>query len=114
MPSVERTLDTCIIIVECQLVTEQLLVGVLADAVQEVVNIFPSEMSPPPRMGVRFNPEFIRSMGRRGDDFVTILNMDRVLMENDSAEMRLMTSVVPQGDTAVDSTTSENAQSSQT
>ncbi len=113
MPPSQRTVDTCIIITECRLGTEQLLVGVLADVVQEVVNISSSELSPPPRMGVRFNPEFIRNLGRRGEDFITILNMDRILAENEVMEIGAMASLVPQG-TANLNSSDESIQASQT
>ena len=35
-------------------------------------------MNPPPRMGMRFNPDFIRAMGKKSDDFIIILDVDRL------------------------------------
>ena len=113
MPPSAATVDTCIIIVEAQMGAEQLLVGVLADAVQEVVEILNEDLSSPPRMGVSFNPEFIRSMGRRGEDFLIVLNMDRILMEKDIGEMAMMTSLIPQGVARMDTPANIDIQGSQ-
>jgi len=64
-------------------------------------------------MGVRFNPEFIRNLGRRGEDFVTILNMDRILAENEVMEIRALASLVPQSTASLNSS-DESMQVSQT
>jgi purine-binding chemotaxis protein CheW len=79
MPSVEKTVDTCVIIAEVQFEGEVLHLGMLADSVQEVIDVNPSQIDPPPKMGTILDTNFIRGMGKRDEGFFIILNIDRVL-----------------------------------
>ena len=85
MPAVEKTVDTCIIIAEVNMDGEPLHLGMLADSVQEVIDIDPSQIDPPPRLGSMLNTEFIRGMGKRGEGFFIILNIDQVLSSDEMA-----------------------------
>ncbi|GFO68276.1 chemotaxis protein CheW [Geomonas limicola] len=78
LPVTPQTVHTCIIIVEVTLAGETLVLGAMADSVQEVLNLEPDQIQPPPRIGTGLNLDFIRGMGRRGDDFVMILDVDAV------------------------------------
>ncbi len=90
MPSVEKTVDTCIIIAEVNMDGEPLHLGMLADSVQEVIDIDPSQIDPPPRLGSMLNTDFIRGMGKRGEGFFIILNIDQVLSSDDIAGLEAM------------------------
>ena len=79
MKAIERSVDTCIVIVEVKIGEESLQLGALADSVQEVVDIEPDQIAPPPKIGTRLNSEFIKGMGKRDDKFVIILDIDKVL-----------------------------------
>jgi purine-binding chemotaxis protein CheW len=79
----ERTVDTCIVITEVQVDGEPLVLGALADSVQEVIELDQSSVAPPPKMGTRVDTRFIRAMGKREDQFLIILDIDRVLSEED-------------------------------
>jgi purine-binding chemotaxis protein CheW len=87
MPSVEKTVDTCIIIAEVGMDGEILHIGMLADSVQEVIDIAPSQIDPPPRLGTMLNTEFIRGMGKRDEGFFIILNIDQVLSSDEMASL---------------------------
>jgi len=78
MSVTEQTVNTCIIIVEINLDGESLVLGALADSVQEVIELEPGLIEPPPRLGTRLNTEFIRGMGKRDDQFIIILEIDRI------------------------------------
>ncbi|MEW6067600.1 MAG: chemotaxis protein CheW [Nitrospirota bacterium] len=78
MPPTERTINTCIIIMEVAVNDETLVIGALADSVQEVVEIDPEKIEPAPRIGTNLNIEFLEGMGKRDDDFVMILDIDEV------------------------------------
>jgi len=78
LPANAQTVHTCIIIVEVALEEETLVLGAMADSVQEVLELEPEQIQPPPRIGAGLNLEFIRGMGRHGDDFVMILDVDAV------------------------------------
>lgn len=75
---VAMTVDTCIVVLEVNMDEEATVVGALVDAVQEVFELGPSQIEPPPKMGARLNTEFIEGMGRLDDEFVILLDADRV------------------------------------
>ena len=74
----DETEDTCIIVVEVQLEGESIIVGALADAVREVLEIRTDQIEPPPRLGTRLNTEFITGMGKVDEQFMILLNIDRI------------------------------------
>ncbi len=74
----EKTVDTCIIIMEINLEGEATLLGAMADSVQEVMDLEPEEIEPPPKIGTRLKTEFITGMGKKNNEFIIILDIDRV------------------------------------
>lgn len=78
MSKTEKTVNTCMIIVEIVLDGERLIVGALADSVQEVIELDPGQIEPPPRIGTKLNTEFIRGMGKREENFIIILEVDKI------------------------------------
>ena len=78
MAKTEKTVNTCIIIVEIALDGETAILGALADSVQEVLDLEPDRIEPAPRIGTHLNTEFIRGMGKREEQFIIILDIDRV------------------------------------
>lgn len=87
MSAVQKTKDTCIVIVEIQMDGEQMQLGGLTDSVQEVIDLDPGQIEPAPRIGTKLNTEFIRGMGKRDDRFLIILDIDRVLSSDELAVM---------------------------
>ena len=79
----EETEDTCIIVVEVQVDDESIVVGALADAVREVLEIRTDQIEPPPRLGTRLKTEFISGMGKVDDQFLILLNIDRVFSSDE-------------------------------
>lgn len=82
MTASEKTVHTCIIIVEVSVDEEKTILGVLADSVQEVLDVEAGRIEPPPRIGTRLNTEFIRGMGRRDNHFLIILDVDKIFSLN--------------------------------
>ncbi|OEU72874.1 MAG: chemotaxis protein CheW [Desulfuromonadales bacterium C00003068] len=78
MDGVEATVNTCIIIVEVIMDGEASVLGSLVDSVQEVLDIESDQIEPPPRIGTKLNTEFIRGMGKHNEEFVIILDIDKV------------------------------------
>lgn len=89
MEAAEKTVNTCIIIVEVSVDGETTILGAMADSVQEVIELGPGEMEPPPRIGTKLHTEFIRGMGRHNDGFIIILDIDRVFSCGDLAAAAL-------------------------
>ena len=61
------------------------MVGGVADSVQEVIELEPGQIDPPPRIAMRWRTELIRGMGRRGDDFIILLDLDAVFASDAAA-----------------------------
>ncbi len=70
---------TCIVIIEVEHDGGQQVVGVMVDAVNEVLDIQANEIEPPPTFGAKIRADFIRGMGKVNGKFVIILNVDHVL-----------------------------------
>ncbi len=79
----EKTQNTCIIIVEVTVDGERTILGALADSVDEVVELEPGQIEPAPKIGSRLNTEFIKGMGKHGDQFIIILDIDQVFSTDD-------------------------------
>ena len=77
-PETVKTVDTRIIIVEVTADGEPAIIGALADAVREVIDLDPEQISPPPRIGMGLRTDFIRAMGRRDDQFIIIIDIEKV------------------------------------
>ena len=83
-----ETVDTCVVIMEIDLEGETTLLGALADSVQEVLTLDPEYIEPPPRIGTRLNTEFIRGMGKKDDDFIIILDIDKVFSSEEVVDLK--------------------------
>jgi len=83
MTCTEQTVNTCIIVVEVILDGDVIVLGILADSVQEVVEMEPDYIEPAPHIGTRLNTEFIKGMGKVNNDFIMILDIDKVFSTND-------------------------------
>jgi len=78
---------TCIIIIEVRSESNQQDVGVLVDAVSEVLEIRQDQIEPPPSFGAKIRTDFIHGMGKLNGRFVIILNVDKVLLLDDLAQL---------------------------
>jgi len=78
MAKTVKTVDSCIIIVEMNLDGETVVLGCLADSVKEVIDIEPENIEPAPKIGTKLNTDFIKGMGKIGDEFIIILNFDKI------------------------------------
>lgn len=88
MEATEKTVDTCIVVLEVSIEGETTIVGALADSVEEVVELEPSQIEPPPRIGMQLNIEFISGMGKLGEEFVIILETDRIFSFDEAAALQ--------------------------
>lgn len=85
MPETERSINTCIIVVEVETGSETLVLGMLADSVQEVFELEAGSIEPAPRLGTKLDTSFLKGMGKHGDSFLIILDIDRVFGSDDLA-----------------------------
>jgi purine-binding chemotaxis protein CheW len=88
LPEGVATVNTRVIVMELNLNGETTVLGGLADSVHEVIELDPANVAPPPRIAMRWRSEFIQGMGKRGDDFIIILDANAVFASTDSAMLR--------------------------
>jgi purine-binding chemotaxis protein CheW len=78
---------TCIVIFDAQRDGERVELGLLVDAVSEVIDIAADQIEPPPNFGASVQRDFILGMGKVADRFVIILEPDRALDIDDMARL---------------------------
>ena len=78
MSETERTVNTCIIVVEVNMDGETIVLGSLADSVQEVIEMEPEQIEAAPHIGTHLNTDFIKGMGKHDNRFVMILDIDKI------------------------------------
>lgn len=77
------TVNTCIMVLNIEMEGENLVLGALVDAVQEVLEIGGEQIKPAPTIGSKYKSEFIDGMVKIDEQFIMLLNMDRVLSSNE-------------------------------
>ena len=76
---------TCNVIVEVQDGDFKHDIGIMVDAVSEVIEISSREIEPPPSFGAKIRADFIHGMGKVNGKFVIILNIMKVLSTEEIA-----------------------------
>jgi len=94
----EKTVNTCIIIVEIALDGDTTVLGALADSVQEVIELEPGQIEAAPKIGTRLRTEFIRGMGKRDEHFIIILDIDKVFSADELSLVQDVGTAIPAGD----------------
>jgi purine-binding chemotaxis protein CheW len=84
MEEVETTELTCIIVVQ----TREVLFGVLVDRVSEVVDLATADVEETPDFGVDVDTGYIMGMGNAGDRVTILLDIDRVLADDELEALR--------------------------
>ncbi|MDH4161378.1 MAG: chemotaxis protein CheW [Nitrospirota bacterium] len=87
MTVTEKTVNTCVIIVEVKVNNETVILGVLADSVQEVMDLDADNIEPAPRIGTHLKTDFIKGMGKQNDRFLMILDIDSVFSSDELADI---------------------------
>ncbi len=85
MDVTKKTVNTRVIIGEIDVDGEDTILGVLADSVHEVIELEPENIEPAPKIGTKLNTEFLRGMGKRDEEFIMILDIDKVFSVDELA-----------------------------
>lgn len=102
MPAVRQTVDTCIIIVDVTVDDDQGILGALADQVHEVIELDPSQIEPPPKIGTRLDTDFIKGMGKHDENFIIILNIEKIFSVEELTAVSRASGSAPSPDPADD------------
>lgn len=85
--AVTVTKRTCIIIVEVNNRGKTIDMGMIVDAVHNVIELPAKDIAAAPTFGNDIRTNFIEGVGRVGDDFIMILNMNHILSGEDLSSL---------------------------
>lgn len=85
LASIEANENTRILVLEVPLANRRLVLGLIADRVFEVASLPDSELEGAPDIGMTWRSEYIRGVGRRGDSFVVVLDVQRLFSVEEAA-----------------------------
>ena len=86
-PAAKVGKKTCIVIFDAMREGERVELGLMVDAVSEVIEIAPAQIEPPPNFGTSVRRDFIRGMGKVASRFVIILEPDKAFDVDDMARL---------------------------
>jgi purine-binding chemotaxis protein CheW len=92
LPDSADTINTCIIVMKVIIENQELTIGAIVDAVQEVMEIDQSQIHPAPTIGSKYKTEFIDGMVKRDDQFIMMLNIDQVFSTNEATILQTIAS----------------------
>ena len=87
MQAIPYTERTCIIVVEIDSDAATILLGIVVDAVSEVLNIREEEIEETPKFGTQLKHDYILGMAKRDGGVKILLNIDRVLSSEEISEI---------------------------
>jgi purine-binding chemotaxis protein CheW len=77
-------LNSVLIVFEMESVKNQFSIAATADAVNDVIEISQDEIKPIPEIGLRYNAQFIRGVIKRDENFILILDTEKVFSPSDT------------------------------
>lgn len=83
------TKRTCIVIIEIMASEQRQVIGIVVDAVNEVLDIPASDIEPPPAFGAGIRTDFILGMGKVHNKFVIVLDVNHVLAFDELASLAM-------------------------
>lgn len=79
MKTIDYTMFTVIVVV----VVREKIMGLVVDAVSDVLNIDKRDIQPAPQFGAKVDVSFLNGIGKSGDKLIALLDMDRLLSDDD-------------------------------
>ncbi|MBI4862625.1 MAG: purine-binding chemotaxis protein CheW [Candidatus Riflebacteria bacterium] len=70
---------SCVVIVEVTVHDQKIVMGILVDAVSQVIELRAEEIEPPPSFGTKVTVDCLIGMGRAGKRFILVLDIDRAI-----------------------------------
>lgn len=78
---------TCIVITEAECEGEPAVMGIMADAVRQVIALRPEDIEVPPSFGTRVKVDYLLGMVRSGKKFCLLLDPEKVLSTEELLEL---------------------------
>jgi len=83
---------TCIVIVEARFEDQQTTVGLIVDAVSQVMELAHDDIQPVPDFGTSVKLDYLIGMAQSGRKFVLLLDVDKVLTTEELRDLSLVSS----------------------
>jgi len=90
LPPTPVTKRTCVVIAEVTRGGERAVMGLMVDAVNQVIELGPDEIEVAPSFGTPVDVPYLAGMGRAGKRFVLLLDTDRLLSADEAAEVAVL------------------------
>lgn len=84
LPPTADSVNTRIVVIELELDGEATVVGGLADSVHEVLELERGQIRDPPKIAMRWRADMIDGLGKKGDQFIIVLDISRVFSTEDA------------------------------
>ena len=84
LPAAADTVHSRIVVLEIDLDGQRAVVGGLADSVHEVLELERSQIREPPRIAMRWRADMIDGLGKKGEQFIIVLDIARVFATDES------------------------------
>jgi purine-binding chemotaxis protein CheW len=87
MPETEYTTNTCIVVMDLDLADDTIHIGAIVDEVVSVIEIEENQIEPPPSIGSKYKSEFIYGMARVEDNFIMLIDMQKLISVDELSEI---------------------------
>ncbi len=84
LPATPDTVNTRIVVLELDIDGELAVVGGLADSVHEVLELEHGQIHEPPRIAMRWRADMISGLGKKGEQFIIVLDIARVFATDEA------------------------------
>jgi len=84
MPSIETTMETCIIIID----VHEMLIGIIIDKVKDVLDIKQEMIEASPNFGANVHTDYILGIGKINTTVKVLLNIEKILSEELTAAVK--------------------------
>lgn len=77
------TANTCIVVMEVMFGKELINIGILVDGVQEVIEVSPDHIMPPPELGSKYKADFLQGIIHHAGRFILLLEVDALFSSDE-------------------------------
>jgi purine-binding chemotaxis protein CheW len=95
LPRASVTSRSCVVIVEVTAGGEPAVMGLMVDAVHQVMELSPSDIETPPSFGTRADIQYLRGLGRAGKRFLLLLDIERLFADGEEQAAAVAAEVQP-------------------
>ncbi len=83
MEAAAQSVETCIIVTEIGQGGDSIVIGALVDSVEEVIQLEPDQIEPPPKLRSSVKSEFLKGIGKKENKFILILEIGRMFTSDE-------------------------------